>query len=83
MAGWEAGCLWLWSGLQPGFGRLADRPSCWLSFSFVLLQLLAMFSELLLGIFSFILRLLLLIFSTPLWIVLKVVPEYAKSLRMK
>ena len=77
MAGWEAGCLWLWSGLQPGFGRLADRPSGWLSLFFVLRQFLAMFSELLLGIFSIILRLLLLIFSTPLWVVTKVVPEYA------
>ena len=44
---------------------------------------LTIFWGLLLVIFSFVLDLLLVIFSTPLWVVIKVDPEYAQGTGMK
>ena len=89
------GRLALVDGRPGGRPRPAGRPTCsgwgpaWAgweagqpgSASFFLS--LTIFWDLLLVIFSFVLDLLLLIFSTPLWVVIKVDPEYAQGTGMK
>ena len=61
-----------------GAGLGAGHPVSASSFLFLSILL-----GLLLVIFSIILDLLLLIFPTPLWVIIKVDPEYAQGTRMK